>query len=130
MKQEIKEKWVAALRSGEYKQTKGYLHNEEGFCCLGVLTDLCAKEKGIEWEDSDDADGTYAMDGCELQLPSGVVNWAGLPTDDPYVNTPEGMNSESGNYSCLTQLNDGTNGFSSLTFAQIADIIENTEEFN
>ena len=127
MNQEIKEKWVAALRSGEYQQTKGYLHNEEGYCCLGVLTDLCAKEKGLEWEYPD---GVYAMDGCEMQLPSGVVNWAGLPTDDPYVNTPEGMNSESGDLVRLTELNDGTLDILSLTFAQIADIIENTEEFN
>ena len=127
MKQEIKEKWVAALRSGEYKQTKGYLHNEEGYCCLGVLANLWAKEKGLEWKNSD---GVYAMDGCEMQLPSGVVNWAGLPTDDPYVNTPEGMNSETGDLVRLIELNDGgTLDFTSLTFAQIADIIENTEEF-
>lgn len=28
--------WVAALRSGEYKQGKGCLHNDGKFCCLGV----------------------------------------------------------------------------------------------
>lgn len=130
MKQEIKEKWVAALRSGEYNQTKGYLRNNEGFCCLGVLTDLCAKEKGLEWEDPDHDDEAYAMDGCDMQPPLGVAIWAGLPTNDPFVNTPEGMNSENGNLVRLTELNDGANYFPSLTFAQIADIIENTEEFN
>lgn len=48
MKQELKDKWVAALRSGEYKQStsmgqlrtpkdsdKGVLH-----CCLGVLAEV------------------------------------------------------------------------------------------
>jgi hypothetical protein len=32
-------KWVAALRSGEYKQGKGTLHNttDNTYCCLGVL---------------------------------------------------------------------------------------------
>jgi hypothetical protein len=40
MNQVIKEKWVAALRSGEYKQTKGYLRNKKGYCCLGVLTNF------------------------------------------------------------------------------------------
>lgn len=31
--------WLAALRSGEYKQTKGILVNttENSYCCLGVL---------------------------------------------------------------------------------------------
>jgi len=29
-------KWLDALNSGEYKQTKGTLQNNNGFCCLGV----------------------------------------------------------------------------------------------
>ena len=29
-------KWVFALRSGEYKQTKYYLQDKKGYCCLGV----------------------------------------------------------------------------------------------
>lgn len=37
MNQEIKQKWVAALRSGEYKQIKNSLTNGEGYCCLGVF---------------------------------------------------------------------------------------------
>jgi hypothetical protein len=40
MNAEIKQKWVAALRSGNYKQTKVCLHNKEGYCCLGVLCDV------------------------------------------------------------------------------------------
>lgn len=34
---EIKAKWIAALRSGKYQQTKGVLKDHGGFCCLGVL---------------------------------------------------------------------------------------------
>ena len=35
---EFKEKWLAALRSGEYKQGKMELYNKEtdSFCCIGV----------------------------------------------------------------------------------------------
>lgn len=35
---ELKQIWVDALRSGDYKQTKGTLHNldDGGFCCIGV----------------------------------------------------------------------------------------------
>lgn len=32
--------WLEALRSGEYKQCRGGLHDGEGFCCLGVLYDV------------------------------------------------------------------------------------------
>lgn len=31
------QKWIDALRSGEYKQGKGTLQNKLGYCCLGVL---------------------------------------------------------------------------------------------
>ena len=35
---DIKEKWLTALRSGEYKQGKYYLKNDNNcYCCLGVL---------------------------------------------------------------------------------------------
>lgn len=38
--QEIKDKWIAALTSGEYKQGQGYLRLGDTYCCLGVLCDL------------------------------------------------------------------------------------------
>jgi hypothetical protein len=42
MNSEIKEKWVAALRSGEYGQTCSQLkrdveNDKQHYCCLGVL---------------------------------------------------------------------------------------------
>ena len=38
MDAEIKRKWVQALRSGKYEQTKGLLKSPDGaFCCIGVL---------------------------------------------------------------------------------------------
>lgn len=33
---EFKEKWLVALRSGEYKQCIEALHHNGGHCCLGV----------------------------------------------------------------------------------------------
>jgi hypothetical protein len=37
----FKEKWVKALRSGEYTQTtNGYLQDTIGYCCLGVACTL------------------------------------------------------------------------------------------
>jgi len=38
MNKDTKEKWVAALRSGEYRQCQGELKDSIGaHCCLGVL---------------------------------------------------------------------------------------------
>lgn len=51
--QNVMKAWVAALRSGEYDQTKGALRRTAGpalpedtppgYCCLGVLCDVAAK---------------------------------------------------------------------------------------
>lgn len=41
MKKGLKARWVAALRSGKYKQGRGSLQTGEGeFCCLGVLCEI------------------------------------------------------------------------------------------
>ena len=49
MNKEIKEKWVAALRSGEYEQARKKLYYAGGYCCLGVLC-VVADSKFGEWE--------------------------------------------------------------------------------
>jgi len=47
---EFKEKWIAALRSGEFKQnTDGYLQDEENrYCCLGVACKIAHPKLKIE----------------------------------------------------------------------------------
>jgi hypothetical protein len=42
VKRADKEQWIAALRSGDYKQGKCQLYEplSHSFCCLGVLCDL------------------------------------------------------------------------------------------
>ncbi len=41
MKPELKAKWIATLRSGNYKQANGVLRDDENnCCCLGVLCDI------------------------------------------------------------------------------------------
>lgn len=83
MNKRIKKMWIKALRSGEYKQGKGYLRQDGEYCCLGVLCDLHRKlKKKKRWKA--DSSGTFFMyDGdCSL-LPTSVINWAGLEDDDP-----------------------------------------------
>jgi hypothetical protein len=49
MTPEIQAAWVRALRSGEYKQGRGTLKQNDCFCCLGVL----CKVLDIDFDDSE-----------------------------------------------------------------------------
>ena len=59
MNPEWKEKWITALRSGDYKQAKGKLckvnRGNKSFCCLGVLCDIVDPESWVL-----SSDNTYA----------------------------------------------------------------------
>lgn len=51
MNPDVKAKWIAALRSGNYKQAKHRLRIEHtdgsaSYCCLGVLCELYRQETG------------------------------------------------------------------------------------
>ena len=113
MKKEIADKWVAALRSGEYKQHKGGLANEQrtAHCCLGVLCEVALKE-GVEMlvgPRYDKAPGTYYDDSAGA-LPIMVQEWAGVTAAHALLDC--GMS--------LAALNDGMN----YDFGRIADTIE------
>ena len=50
MTEEVKENraaWAVALRSGEYKQIRGFLHDCRGYCPLGVACEVMAK-RGVK----------------------------------------------------------------------------------
>jgi hypothetical protein len=115
MNPEIKARWVAALRSGEYQQTQGVLQNSEGFCCLGVLCDLYAKEHGMHlWTVRD----MGANDGDDEEPNDSVRTWAGLIDRNPYIL----MDGED-RPRHVAAFNDGV-GMQPKTFAEIADAIE------
>ena len=78
MNPRIKQRWLEALRSGEYKQTTENLQDNNGFCCLGVLCDLHAKERGMDWVRLND---NYELYGEAQTLPLSVQEWAGLDND-------------------------------------------------
>ncbi len=109
MNENIKERWVAALRSDEYVQTDGYLRltfsdDEVKFCPLGVLCDLHSKETGTSWDD-DRYHNEY------MHLPNAVVDWAGLKKRNPEI--PSKQRS-------ISHLNDKYG----YNFDDIADLIE------
>ncbi len=121
MNQEIKQKWVAALKSDKYKQCGGALKRtddfgEQRYCCLGVLTDLYLAEKGEQWTSSEANRGF---------LPSSVKLWADLDSSAPRVERGDLIkvdyaDDEGGDFVRLTYLNDSLK----LSFPQIAEMID------
>ena len=111
MKKDIKEKWVKALRSGEYKQGKYVLRSQaDEYCCLGVLCDLFVKEHNLEWIPTDAKDPServqqyYALLGNGGILPFAVREWADFLYD---------------HQAPVIRRND-----TDISFAEIADYIE------
>ncbi len=59
MDEELKSKWLAALRGGSFKQATGRLRRDDAYCCLGVLcmvADLPIEKEGVHL-DMDGAEG-------------------------------------------------------------------------
>jgi hypothetical protein len=58
MDADVKAKWLEALRSGKYTQTRSYLKDSRGYCCLGVLCEI----QDVEYEPGLDSEGAYRFD--------------------------------------------------------------------
>jgi hypothetical protein len=130
MNQEIKTQWIAALRSGQYKQGKGMLKQTTAqgdirHCCLGVLCELYmqANPDQAAWQEGQlpltdprtpGSKPWYFMADWEEQrslLPWKVSHWAGLGEHNIFVG---GVHNRS-----ITALND-----TQLNFLEIAKVIE------
>ena len=113
-KEKLMEDWIAALRSGNYLQGEGMLHNpdDNSYCCLGVLVELA------EGTPKDSPEFFYDLDGPDRD----ILSPKGLPDHIPF----KGMNETGGlcynPYAIdpLIELNDDAG----LDFYQIADVIE------
>jgi hypothetical protein len=136
MDQLIAKKWVAALRSGKYKQGKGVLHDQDKntYCCLGVLCDLYVQENNnkdsyCEQRMLSDSSIVTAFDRITGTLPRDVRMWAGINDDNGEFKYDKPIPSRDTSYfrdeqTCLlTSMNDGEYGHD-FTFEEIANIIE------
>lgn len=98
MNPELKQKWLQALRSGQYKQTKERLKGKYGYCCLGVLCDVSGRG---EWTKTDtgwsfrypDAYYSDSLTSVDTDLESDLLNEFKL---------------DSATQNFLVALNDGT----------------------
>lgn len=122
MKKSVKKKWVAALRSGKYKQGTGTLRTQEDeFCCLGVLCEVARIEGVIpnpirHYSRFQDETSWYYGKGSVNDgrrngtLPWAVMKWAGIEDPNPHLSlnvTAAGWNDDKG-----------------ADFNKIADLIE------
>lgn len=107
MTPELKQKWIEALRSGKYKQTRRKLKARNGsMCCLGVLCDVM----GRKWK-WDEGLGKYIGDDEVIRLKE---------LRDAGIETGIGLS--------LAEMNDGEfapQEGKKYSFAEIADWIEN-----
>lgn len=128
MHEDVKNTWVAALRSGRFAQGTGYLaqHTEPGqpkqYCCLGVLMELAIDAGlGIKRE----CCGPAVLYGdrtgdCNAALIPSVREWSGVRfCDGLFGEHPNGSSVLVMGSKSLSDLND-----SGKSFGTIADAIE------
>lgn len=112
MNEEIKKKWVEALRSGKYKQGEGYLRSaDDKFCCLGVLCDIVSPEGWAKC-----LSGRYNHGVNGITLPGKVSEATGV-TSQGGIAVPVAYGGTTCHF--LIELNDA-----GATFEEIADVIE------
>ncbi len=122
---ERRAKLVAALRSGQYKQTRSQLRKTlpEAYCCLGVACDIFRRDEEIAERFREAFDGTpldwdgVAFLDADTQLPEDVAEYYGFRTQEGafWIDGPAGTD-----FATLIDLNDSAK----KSFAEIADVIE------
>ena len=109
MPKEIADKWLAALRSGGYKQGQLKLRVHDMFCCLGVLEHCVSGEvensalPSMEW-----------LKNNNIEFLSSPINQS-KPDITPYISSVE---------TYIHNINDDY-----APFSKIADLIESELEY-
>ncbi len=82
----MRDKWIAALRSGDYKQTIGTLRDATGsHCCLGVLCELYSNNGKGHWVEYERY--SYKSDISGGVCPSAMSKEQGIESILPHLIT-------------------------------------------
>lgn len=139
MDSEIKARWIAALRSGEFAQGAGWLRtdgdDESRYCCLGVLCEMATQDGTIPpFSPRDGYGGQFTMPSLLVRawsnadrndIPYGNRDWL-VAVDDATkaAMSPAAVLEIVNGTASVAVLND--DGF---TFEQIANLIEADDLF-
>jgi len=127
MDRDLRDRWCAALRSGNYKQGMTYLCQHDGdhklYCCLGVLCDIQGVEftDVVEYDDYDDTE--YLEDYLTCRLGEETLSDEGEEFGLTKRQHETCYRMNDGGNDTLTCLNLGIEN-KPYTFAEIADWIE------
>ena len=86
MDKRVKDLWIKALSSGEFKQCKGYLEKEGRYCALGILSLLGLIEGVCTYNE---LQGLGHFDNRKFTLSYNVMKWAGIAQEDERFLNPE-----------------------------------------
>lgn len=90
MNPQIKQRWIEALESGEYPKGSRCLRSIDddgkptGYCCMGVLEDIYAKEFHQTWiASTQEPHKSVRVEGYNHinYMNKDVADWAGLPVN-------------------------------------------------
>ena len=86
MDKELANKWISALRSGEYKQGKCRLYRSanDSYCCLGVLAKLQDKPLLGSYSNLGDYPDSNGTTFCGIKSHTGLVD---MCIGDTYYNS-------------------------------------------
>ena len=110
MDKKVKESWIKALKSGEFKQGKGYLERDGKYCALGILSLLSLVEGPCTYNQ---IDGHGRFDNKRFTLSYNTLTWAGMDLEDFKVDVIY-----EGESTTIADLNDR-----GLSFKELARII-------
>lgn len=103
MRQDIKERWVSALREPDREQGTGQLRDDKGRqCCLDVLCELAVTDgiiappvlRSADYVGTEHGVYTYSefnrdehkVNGIQWEvLPGSVIGWSGVVSSNPEV---------------------------------------------
>lgn len=88
MNHEVRDLWVAGLRSGAYKEGRWYLRTtDDEYDPFGVLCDIASQLKIISW-DHNKGDSFYHVYGFSTHVPYPVREWAEFKGMHPSQDVP------------------------------------------
>ncbi len=123
---ELTLKWIDALKSGRYQQSRKRLRTVDGFCCLGVLCDISGQG---QWVLDDNDFGAYLISTTIslVMIPTEMRSFVGFSPDGCFTSQFRvflGLYNLDDLPITLAKMND-----SGETFEKIANVIYNALVF-